>query len=135
MGRRTQQRRRRRVEELLALRHDDAELRRRWLARVDAWAKGLAETGPCLGADGEPTPRALGVIESVLGELAQIGESMDGELAIETRRRLEAACRAGGSVAGKSDTQGRASESHNHTEIVVKRSDVAATNRSNDHAA
>lgn len=134
MGRRTQQRRRRRVEELLALRHDDAELRRRWLARVDAWAKGLAESGPCLGADGEPTPRALGVIESVLAELAQIGEPMDGELAVETRRRLEAACREGGSEAN-SDTQHRTSESRNHAEIVVNRSDAASTNRSNDHAA
>ncbi|MEZ6234282.1 MAG: hypothetical protein R3B68_08835 [Phycisphaerales bacterium] len=134
MGRRTQQRRRRRVEELLALRHDDAELRRRWLARVDAWAKGLAESGPCLGADGEPTPRALGVIESVLAELAQIGEPMDGELAVETRRRLEAACREGASGANETARAG-ADEAHNHAEVVVKRSDTASSSRSNGHAA
>lgn len=89
MGRRTQQRRRRRVEELIALRHDERELRRRWLARVDAWCKGISGSG-----EGR---RIREVVESVLRELADIGVSMESPLAAETRHRLEAACGRGSS--------------------------------------
>lgn len=92
MGRRTQQRRRKRVEELLALRHDEREFRRRWLARVDAWCKGLREIK---SPDAERAARADEVIQSVLKELADIGEPDGSPLASETRARLEAATRQG----------------------------------------
>ncbi len=95
MGRRTQQRRRRRVEELVALRHDQREFRRRWMARVDAWCKSLREGRPAVDAEGKPTGKASEIIQSVLKELADIGEPEGSSLAAETRIRLELACRAG----------------------------------------
>ena len=100
MGRRTQQRRRRRVEELLALRHDPREFRRRWLARVDAWCKGLTEARQESAKVEVPAARAPEIIQSVLKELADIGEPTDSALTVETRQRLEAAAKAIGSGTG-----------------------------------
>lgn len=76
------------MEELLALRHDEREFRRRWLARVDAWCKSLGEGG---SSGDEAGGKAREVIRSVLEELAALGESEGSPLALETRQRLEAA--------------------------------------------
>lgn len=81
----------------MALRHDERELRRRWLARVDAWCESLRRGGVTVDGAGKPTGKTLGVVESVLRELGEIGQTPEGELARETRERLEAACRAGAS--------------------------------------
>lgn len=91
------------MEELVALRHDEREFRRRWMARVDAWCKSLREGGGLtLDADLKPVGKARGVIESVLKELADIGEPEGSALAGETRTRLEMACRAGVEAAARS---------------------------------
>lgn len=78
----------------MALRHDAREFRRRWLVRVDAWCTSLRGGAVTLDEQGSPIGRTRGVIESVLAELAEIGEPPDSPLTRETRSRLELACRA-----------------------------------------